>query len=134
MQAIEECFADSSDSALRRLPIVLPVTIVVPAVDQESWLHLIERFQKLRVPEFQGGSDPIAATKCKEDMSSTLSYMGVDSVQRQRLTAYSLKGDVGMWYRSHFSAPERLTTTWEDFLLSFDRQFISSTARAGKES
>ena len=89
---------------------------MVPAEDQEFWLRLIVRFQKLRAPEFQGGSDPLAAAKWKEDMSSTLSYMGVGSVQRQRLAAYSLKGDAGMWYRSHFSAPERLTMTWEDFL------------------
>ena len=60
--------------------------------------------------------------------------MGVDSVQRQRLAAYSLKGDARKWYRSHFAAAERLTTTWEDFICSFDQQFISSAARAGIEA
>ena len=108
---MEERFADSSDSAPRRQPVVLPVTIVVPAVDQESWLHLIERFQKLRAPEFQGGSDPLTADKWKEDIDNALSYMRVDSVQRQRLAAYSLKGDAGKWYRSQFSEAEHFTTS-----------------------
>jgi len=88
----------------------------------------------LRVPEFHGGSDPLVADKWKEDTDSALSYMGVDSIQRQCLAAYSLKGDAGIWYRSHFSAAERLTTSWEDFLQSFDSQFISSASRAGKEA
>ena len=116
MQAMEEHFADSSDSVLRRQPVVLPIPIVVPAADQESWLHLIQRFQKLRAPEFQGGSYPLAADKWKEDIDSALSFMGVDSVQMQRLAAYCLKGDAGKWYRSYFSAVEHLTMTWEDFI------------------
>jgi len=94
----------------------------------------MERFQKLRAPEFHGGSAPLVADKWKEDMDSALGYMGVDTVQRQRLAAFSLKGDASKWYRSHFSAAERLTTTWEDFLRSFDQQFISSAARAGMEA
>jgi len=48
------------------------------------------------VPEFHGGSDPLVADKWKEDTDSALSYMGVDSIQRQRLAAYSLKGDAGI--------------------------------------
>jgi len=59
--------------------------------------------------------------------------MGVDSVHKQRLVAYSLKGDAGMWYRSHYTEVERLTTILEDFVQSFEQQFVSSAARAGKE-
>ena len=133
IQAMEERFADSSGSAPHRQPEPQPVihqvaqpVPVVQTSEQESWLRLMERFQKLRAPEFHGGSDPLVADKWKEDMDSALSYMGVDSVQCQRLAAFILKGDASKWYRSHFSAAERLTTTWEDFLRSFDQQFISS--------
>ena len=136
LQAMEERFADSSGSASHRQPevqpgiqiepqpvihqVVQPVPIVQTS-EQESWLRLMERFQKLRAPEFHGGSDPLVADKWKEDIDSALSYMGVDSVQRQRLAAFSLKGDASKWYRSHFSAAERLMMTWEDFLRSFDQ-------------
>ena len=58
----------------------------------------------------------------------------MDSVQRQRLAAYSLKGNAGKWYRYQFSEAERFTTSWEDFLRRFDQQFISSAVRAGKEA
>ena len=66
---------------------------MAPAIDQEVWLRLIERYQKFRAPDFQGGSDPLVADKWREDVSNILSLMGVDPVQRQWLAAFSLKGD-----------------------------------------
>ena len=75
----------------------------VPAIDQEAWLRLVERYQKFRAPKFQGGSDPLVADKWKEDVGNILCLMGVDPVQRQRLAAFSLKGDASKWYRSQFS-------------------------------
>ena len=64
MQAIEDSLTGGSDSSPRRRQSVLPqVLLVAPVVDQESWLCLIERFQKLKEPEFQGGSDPLVADK-----------------------------------------------------------------------
>ena len=87
----------------------------------------------MRAPEFQGGSDPQAAVRWREDISSVLSFMGVDSVHKQRLAAYTLKGDAGMWYRSRFTEEERLTTDWDYFVYCFEQQFVSSAARAGKE-
>ena len=33
------------------------------AAEQEAWLRLVERFQKLRAPEFSGGADPMVAAK-----------------------------------------------------------------------
>ena len=56
-------------------PVVQP-GVVVPAVsaaDQEAWLRLIERYQKLRAPKFQGGADPLVADKWKEDVGTILS-------------------------------------------------------------
>ena len=96
-------------------------------------MRLIERFQKMRAPEFQGGFDMQIAVRWREDISSILSFMGVDSVHKQRLEAHRLRGDAGMWYRSRFTEAERLTTGWAEFVYSFEQQFVSSAARAGKE-
>ena len=74
------------------------------------------------------------ADKWKEDVGNILSLMGVDLVHRQRLAAFSLKGDASKWYRSQFSEAERLTTSWAEFLRRFDQHFISSAARARKEA
>ena len=60
--------------------------------------------------------------------------MGVDRVQRQRLEAFSLKGDANKWYKAYFTEEERLTVTWDEFIQRFDQQFISFAARAGKEA
>jgi hypothetical protein len=87
----------------------------------------------MRALEFQGGSNPQAAVRWREDIGSVLSFMGVDSIQRQRLAAYTLMGDAGMWYRALFTEEERLTTDWEYFLFCFEQQFVSSAARVGKE-
>ena len=54
----------------------------VSRADQEMWMRLVERYQKMRAPEFQGSTDPLVADKWKEDVSSILSLMGVDRVQR----------------------------------------------------
>jgi len=156
MRAMEQRFADQVAQLIQAVaqpavvqppvvqaveqPVVVPqlaaaaAPVVVPAVaGQEAWLRLIERFQKMRAPEFQGGSDPQAAVRWREDISSVLSYMGVDSIHRQRLEAYTLKGDAGMWYRARFTEAERLTTDWEYFVYCFEQQFVSSAARARKE-
>ena len=66
-------------------------------------------------------------------MSNILDILNVDSVQKQRLASYSLKGDAGRWYRLQFTPEQRLTLTWEDFINFFDGQYISSAARTGKE-
>ena len=87
------------------------VTAVSP-LDHEAWVRLVERYQKLRVPEFQGGADPLVANKWKEDVGNILSLMGVDRVQRQRLVAFSLKGNANKWYKAQFTEEECVKTTW----------------------
>ena len=75
-------------------PLVGPVAAVItPVEEQESWMKIIERYQKLRTPEFQGGSDPLVVDWWKEDVGNILDLMGVDSIPKQRLAIFSLKGD-----------------------------------------
>ena len=95
---------------------------------------MIECYQKLRAPEFQGGFDPLVANKWKEDVNKLLELMRVDPVQRQQLAAFSLTGDAYMWYKAQFTREEMLTATWAEFERRFDAHFISSAARAGKEA
>jgi hypothetical protein len=102
--------------------------------DHEKWMRLIERFQKLRAPEFQGGFDPMVANKWRRDVGNILELMGTDPVQSHRLAASCLKGDARMWYDAHFSPVERTTVTLAVFLGRFDSHFISSAAKAGKEA
>ena len=90
------------------------------AAEQEAWMRLIERYQKLRAPDFAGVPDPLVADKWKEDVGNVLSLMGVDPIQRQRLAAFSLKGDARKWYRAQFSEMDRLTVGWEEFAWRFD--------------
>ena len=73
------------------------------------------------------------AHKWKEDVSNILDILSVDSIQKQRLASYSLKGDAGRWYQLQFTQEQRMTLTWEDFIYFFDGQYISSAARTGKE-
>jgi len=53
-------------------------------------------------------------------VGNILDLMGVDSIPKQRLAVFSLKGDASKWYRSQFSEEERLTTTWAKFIQRFD--------------
>ena len=74
----------------------LPLPSVYDGVaEQEAWLRLVERYQKLKASEFYGSSDSIAAHKQKEDVSNILDMLNVNTVQKQRLAAFNLKGDVG---------------------------------------
>ena len=109
-------------------PAIMQPDVVVPGVssaDQEAWLRIVERYLKLGAPEFEGGSDPLVADKWKEDVNKILSLMGVDRVQRQRLAAFSLKGDANKWYKAYFAEEERLTVTWDELIQRFDQHFIS---------
>jgi len=45
-------------------PPVLPVAIVVALIEErETWMRMIERFQKLLAPVFHGGLDPLVADR-----------------------------------------------------------------------
>nr|ABD63166.1 retrotransposon del1-46, related [Asparagus officinalis] len=87
----------------------------------------------MRAPEFQGSADPLVAHKWKEDVSNILDILSVDSVQKQRLASYSLKGDARRWYRLQFTPEHRTTLAWEDFVYFFDGQYISFVGRTRKE-
>ena len=87
-------------------PGVVHPDVVAPAVssaDREVWFRIIERYLELGAPKFSGSVDPLVADKWKEDVSKVLSLMGVDRVQKQRLAAFSLKGDASKWYKVYFS-------------------------------
>lgn len=131
MGAIEEMMARGGAPTLpaREPPVPPAVPVATPVGEHEAWMRLIERYQKLRVPEFQGGSDPMVTDKWKEDVGNILDLIGVDPVQRQRFTTFSLKGNASKWYRLHFSE-ERLTISRDEFISRFDLQLISSAAKA----
>ena len=118
-------------------PSVVQPDMVVPVVSsacQDAWLRIVEKYLKLGAPEFQGGADLLVADKWKEDVDIILGLMGVNIVQRQRLAAFSLKGDASKWYKAYFTEEECLTVTWDEFIQRFDQQFISSAARVEKEA
>jgi hypothetical protein len=75
------------------LPVIPIAADVAPATEQEHWMRMIEIYMRLRAPEFQGGCDPLVADKWKEDVGNILNLMGVNPMQRQRLTTSSLRGD-----------------------------------------
>ena len=60
--------------------------------------------------------------------------MDIDQIQRQRLATFSLKGDASKWYKLQFTVEERLTATYDDFVYYFDQRYISSAAKAAKET
>ena len=95
------------------VPVVTaPTGVTTPGTDgQEQWLRVIERYQKLRAPDFQGGFDQLATNKWKEDVSSLLELIGADPVQSHRLATISLKDDARMWYKAQFTKEEMLTAT-----------------------
>ena len=61
-------------------PPTVPVVMAPRPDGQEQWMRLIERYQKLRAPEFQGGFEPLVANKWKEDVSTLLELIVVDPV------------------------------------------------------
>ena len=76
----------ASGSQATTIPIVpvttAPAGVMAPGPDsQELWMKTIERYQKLRAPEFQGGFDPLVANKWKEDVSKLLELIRVDPVR-----------------------------------------------------
>ena len=64
------------------IPPVITPAVAVASAEQEVWLRLNELYQKLRAPEFSGGSDPLIADKWKEDVGNILDLMGVEHVER----------------------------------------------------
>ena len=123
---------EAAATATATAAVVPPPVRLPPVREQDGWLDLIGRFQKLHAPEFAGGSDPLVADRWKEDVGNILDLLGVTSVQRHRLAAFTLKGDASKWYRLQFTEQERVAATWEEFVRRFDLQYISSAARGRK--
>ena len=66
-------------------------------------------------------------------MSNILDMLNVNYVQKQRLAAFSLKGDVGGWYRLRFTPEQRMMVSWETVIYLFDEQYVSAAVKVGKE-
>ena len=109
MEAIEQLMSIRDFVPPPEVPAVPIAPDVVPATEQELWMRTIGIYIRCRAPEFQGGCDPLVAYNWKEDVGHILDLLGVDPVQRQRLAAFSLRGDADKWYRLQFSEEERLT-------------------------
>ncbi|ONK55500.1 uncharacterized protein A4U43_UnF2300 [Asparagus officinalis] len=64
-----------------RAPVVPPTPPVDNRIDdQEAWLRLVERYQKLKAPEFHGSTNSIVAHKWKKDVSNILDMLNVNTI------------------------------------------------------
>ncbi|KAI3961474.1 hypothetical protein MKX01_001210 [Papaver californicum] len=63
--------------------------------DQTTWLKLLEKFVRLKPPQFEGSTDPLVVDKWKKD---------IDKILRQ-LVVFQLLGEARKWWKNAAIGP-----------------------------
>ncbi|XP_020271803.1 LOW QUALITY PROTEIN: galactinol synthase 2-like [Asparagus officinalis] len=86
-----------AEESVEGIPGVTPPPAIDRTTEQETWLHLVERYQKMRAPKFRGSSDSLVAHKWKKELELSKLEQGDMSVADYESRFMSLLRFTGMW-------------------------------------
>ncbi|KAI3984779.1 hypothetical protein MKX01_039396 [Papaver californicum] len=92
------------------------------ARDQATWLNLLEKFVRLKPPQFEGSTDPLVVDKWKEDIDKIFVATRCTPVQRQKL----------VWWKNASIRLDENTLTYAQFCERFDARYFPATVRHKK--
>ncbi|GMN55701.1 hypothetical protein TIFTF001_024829 [Ficus carica] len=133
----------------RVLPVVPPVSDVQPEVQPEVPRNaevpiapvgvqvnpppvredlLYERFRRMKAPEFEGPTDPIAADNWLIDIQVILDFMRLTEQEKVICASFALKKDARHWWMTVQIRRDVTAMSWQDFMF---RTNITKQVSAG---
>ncbi|GMN34006.1 hypothetical protein TIFTF001_046764 [Ficus carica] len=121
-------------------PVVPPVPDVQPEVQPEVPIApvgvqgnlppvredlLYERFRRMKVPEFEGPTDPIAADNWLIDIQVVLDFMRLTEQEKVLCASFALKKDARHWWMTVQMRRDVTTMSWQDFMSEFRTMYFN---------
>ncbi|KAI3905796.1 hypothetical protein MKW92_024552 [Papaver armeniacum] len=100
--------------------------------EQAAWLNLLEKFVRLKPPQFEDSSDPLVVDKWKEDIDKIFVAMRCTPVKRQQLAVFQLSGEARKWWMNSAMGLDLNTLTYAQFRERFDARYFPATVRNKK--
>ncbi|GMN27666.1 hypothetical protein TIFTF001_044148 [Ficus carica] len=119
---------------------VPPVAPQVPEVHQEIPLEpaglqrnppliredlLYERFRRMKVPEFEGTTDPLVADNWLIDIQVILDFMGLTEHEKVLCASFALKKDACHWWKTVQMRRNVANMDWQDFVAEFSTMYYN---------
>ncbi|MCL7034071.1 hypothetical protein MKW94_002026 [Papaver nudicaule] len=101
---------------------------------QIAWFDLLEKFVRLKPPQFEGSTDPLVVVKWKEYIDKILVAMRCTPVQRQQLVVFQLSGEARNWWKNEVVVAQldENTFTYIQFCERLDARYFPATVRNKK--
>ena len=80
---------------------------------------LYERFRRMKAPEFEGPTDPIAADNWLIDIQVILDFMRLTEQEKVLCASFALKKDARHWWMTVQIRRDVTTMSWQDFVTEF---------------
>ncbi|GMN49834.1 hypothetical protein TIFTF001_018997 [Ficus carica] len=125
-------------------PIVPPVPDVQPEVPiapvgvqvnlppvREDLLY--ERFRRMKAPEFEGPTDPIAADNWLIDIQVILDFMRLTEQEKVLCASFALKKDARHWWMTVQMRRDVTTMSWQDFVSEFRAMYFNREILAAQQ-
>ncbi|GMN40327.1 hypothetical protein TIFTF001_009553 [Ficus carica] len=125
-------------------PVVPPVPEVQPEIPmapvggqvnvqpvREDLLY--ERFRRMKAPEFEGPTDPIAADNWLIDIQVILDFMRLTEQEKVLCASFALRKDARHWWMTVQMRRDVLAMDWQDFVTEFRAMYYNAEILAAQQ-
>ncbi len=128
----------AGDQNVQGLPPAPIAPIVVErqnlqAVDDGRWVSILERFRRMKAPEFNGSTDPIEADNWLIDVQVILNLMKLNDQEKVMCASYMLKKEARRWWQTVELKRDASLMTWQDFVEEFNERYFNLDNMAAQE-
>ncbi|GMN25750.1 hypothetical protein TIFTF001_051464 [Ficus carica] len=86
---------------------------------------LYERFRRMKAPEFEGPTDPIAADNWLIDIQVILDFMRLTEQEKVLCASFALKKDARHWWMTVQMRRDVTAMSWQDFVTEFRAMYYN---------
>ncbi|GMN19613.1 hypothetical protein TIFTF001_039854 [Ficus carica] len=94
---------------------------------------LYERFRRMKAPEFEGPTDPIAADNWLIDIQVILDFMRLTEQEKVLCASFALKKDARHWWMTVQMRRDVLAMDWQDFVTEFRAMYYNAEILAAQQ-
>ncbi|GMN21605.1 hypothetical protein TIFTF001_040066 [Ficus carica] len=131
-------------------PVVPPVPEVQPEIPRNAEISmapvggqanvqpiredlLYERFRRMKAPEFEGPTDPIAVDNWLIDIQVILDFMRLTEQEKVLCASFALKKDARHWWMTVQMRRDVLAMDWQDFVTKFRAMYYNTEILAAMQ-
>ncbi|GMN33054.1 hypothetical protein TIFTF001_048241, partial [Ficus carica] len=94
---------------------------------------LYERFRRMKAPEFEGPTNPIAADNWLIDIKVILDFMRLFEQEKVLCASFALKKDARHWWMTVQMRRDVMAMSWQDFVIEFHAMYYNGEILATQQ-